>query len=321
MTGAGLRVVIVHYRAADWLDRTLQALAAQAADDLEVVVVDNSGELDPGRWPAVQLLQPGRNLGFAAGCNRGAAGARTPWLAFLNPDLLLEPGALARWREGAARHPQAALFGLTQIQAERPDRLDGVGDALSVWGPAWRALHGAPRAQAPDEDHETFAVCGAALLIRRELFEALGGFEPRFFCYLEDVDLCLRARLRGQRCWQIASARGHHLGGVSQGGGRSAFAVYHGARNGIWLLWRDLPLALWPLSLAWPLLLGLRSLLRDPPALRAATWRGLRDGWAAAPRWWWEGRRLPRSLGAAGLARQLSWHPLAPLQRRRHRLD
>ena len=81
-----------------------------------------------------------------------------------------------------------------------PDHLDGAGDSYHVSGRAWRNGHNAPVATWPAGEYEVFAPCAAAALYRRAAFEEIGGFDERFFCYFEDVDLGFRLRLRGHRC-------------------------------------------------------------------------------------------------------------------------
>jgi GT2 family glycosyltransferase len=115
-------------------------------------------------------------------------------------------------------------------------------------GGAFKVWHGRPAATAPDA-REVFGVCGAAFLIRRSLFEALGGFDERFFMIYEDVDLSFRARLRGARVLYAPAATVEHAGSASIGR-VSPNAVFYGQRNLEWtwfvnmprgLLWRSLP--------------------------------------------------------------------------------
>ena len=98
---------------------------------------------------------------------------------------------------------------------------------------------------------EVFAACAAAALYRRDAFEALGGFEERFFCYYEDVDLGFRLRLAGGRCVLEPRAIVRHVGSASSGQ-VSGFAEYHGTRNRLWTFLRDMPTALMPIALPAP---------------------------------------------------------------------
>jgi GT2 family glycosyltransferase len=267
------------------------------------------------------VLEPGANLGFAAGNNRAAEAARGRWLALLNPDAFPESDWLSALLAAAARYPAGTAFGSVQIDAADPARLDGIGDCWCPAGLAWRGGYRAPVGAAPSGDVGVFGPCAAAALWARADFEALGGFESRFFCYMEDVDLALRHRLRGGRCVTVAAARVRHLGSGTTAR-HHAFNVYHDRRNALWTVVRTTPAAwFWPLlpvqALAHALMLARAArhgLLR--PALR-----GLWDGLAGLPGpkgVWAERRRIQaaRTVPLRTLARALTWAPWAVLSRR-----
>ena len=144
--------------------------------------------------------------------------------------------------DATTRHPDAVMFGSTQIDAADIRRLDGAGDVYHASGLVWRGHHGAPVGSLPPEG-EVFAPCAAAALYRRDLFLEAGGFDEGFFCYCEDVDLGFRLRLLGHKCIQVAGARVHHVGSAITGR-RSTFATYHSTRNRIWMFVKNMPMAL-----------------------------------------------------------------------------
>lgn len=317
-----VRVLVVNHNSGPWLRRCLDSLRAQTMTDFEAVVIDNASSDDsfPAVAPDVRftLVAHAENLGFAAANNLAALGARTPWLALLNPDAIAEPDWLERLLEEAQAHADFGVFGSVQLRAGDPAILDGTGDCLSAFGMAWRSGFGHPvGARLPEGP--VFAACAAALMIRREVFEQLGGFEPRYFCYVEDVDLCFRARLRGVGVWQSARARVHHAGGACAGGGETSFAMYHGYRNSIWLLLRCMPMP-WLLVALPGLVLSmfLRALRPRKSGQRMALWRGVRDGLIALPGILPERREIARSrrVSRFEVGSWLSWS-LADTVRRR----
>ena len=309
---AWVRVVIVSYNAGGFLEAAVAGLARQTMADFEAVIVDNAstdGSVDRLRLPdsRFRLLRAGHNAGIAGGCNLGAADAETPWLAMLNPDALPAPDWLERLRAATLRWPRAAAFGSTQLMADRPDRLDGGGDTYSIFGIAWRGGFGG-LASAVSEDIRVFSPCAAAALYRRDAFGAAGGFAERFFCYLEDVDLGFRLRLRGHSVVQVADARVRHAGSAITGR-HSRFTLFHSARNGVSLLVRCMPLALLPLSLALYLAAQAWLATRTPhPAARLA---GVAAGLGAGSGLWRERRAIQRErrLSTAAVARLLVWNP------------
>lgn len=323
-----VRVLVVNYRSGPWLRRCLASLQRQTMPDFEVVVVDNASDDDSFRLPEGDprfVPMPQReNLGFAAGNNRAAQGAQAPWLALLNPDAEAEPDWLSQLLAEAERRPDCVIFGSTQRRADHPGILDGTGDCLSAYGLAWRSGFGKP-VTATLPEGEMFAACGAAMMVRRDWFERLGGFDERFFCYVEDVDLCFRARLQGARVWQSARAVVHHAGGVSGSSGASAFSIRLGYRNLCWMLLRNLPAPLLPIALMGYLSLVLLMMLRPrrDRALRSAFLEGAVTG-VAGWRECWRLRRHTqgqRTLGWTQFAACLSWNPLDAALRRPVVLD
>jgi GT2 family glycosyltransferase len=158
-------------------------------------VVDNGG--DAVVPDGVRLVSPGRNLGFAGGCNLGAGEAGGDVLLFLNPDTVVSadaPEQLARTLED----PAIGIAMPRLLLLDRPETLNSRGTVVHVTGLAWAGGYGEP-ADSLRELEDVPAPSGAALAIRRELFEELGGFTEELFMYFEDVELGWRAHLRGLR--------------------------------------------------------------------------------------------------------------------------
>ena len=252
-------VVIVSYNAGALLERCLEALARQSARGFGTIVVDNastdrSADGIETRFPGVRLVRAGTNLGFAAGNNLGlkhAGGAR--WIALLNPDAFPASDWLEKLLAAAQANPGYSFFGCRMQLAGSPGLLDGTGDQYHVSGASWRRDHGARAEQGAQRPGEIFGPCAAAALYSRAALEEAGGFDERYFCYHEDVDLAFRLRLLGHRCLYVPEAVVDHVGsGIA--GKRSDFATYHGHRNLVWTYVKDMPgLFFWlflPLHLA-----------------------------------------------------------------------
>lgn len=240
-----IAVLVVNWNAGAYLARALEAIRAQTRPADRVIVVDNASgdgsQQAAASAPGVQLIALDRNAGFAEGNNIAAAAAGDcDWLAFLNPDAFPEPDWLAVLERAAREEPDVAMWASELRMDADPTRLDGAGDAYHVSGLAWRIGYAEPVSAAPRARAEVFSPCGAAAFVRRDAFESVGGFDPAFFCYMEDVDLAFRLRLRGHRCLYVPGAIVRHVGSGTTGL-RSAFAIYHGHRNLVWTWVKNMP--------------------------------------------------------------------------------
>jgi len=320
---ADISVVVVTHQSGPTLARCLAALKAQPAAGFETILSDNGSTDGAARAasaadPSLILLEHGANLGFAAGNNRAAEQARGRWLVLLNPDAYAEPDFLAALKAAAAAHPAVRCFTARQRMANDPSRLDGLGDAMTVIGFPFRGGFGQPDPGAMAEA-EVFSPCGAAMMIDRALFLELGGFDERFFCYCEDVDLGYRLRLLGERVLLAPEAAVAHEGSVTTGGRRSDFSLYHGARNRLWLYAKDTPpLLLW-LTLPFHVLATLGAWMRAVGQGHGGpVTRGLRDGLKGLPGIWRSRRDIQgrRQASSAAIAAMMVWSPFDAVARR-----
>jgi GT2 family glycosyltransferase len=197
-----LSVVIVAWNSRDELSRSLPALLPELDPDDELIVVDNgstdgTAEIVRELAPQARLVQPGRNLGFAAGVNAGADEATGELLVILNPDAAPQPG----WGEGI-RQPWLDERDWSAWQALVADgtgtKINSADNPMHFTGIVWAGGHDQPISAAPAAK-EVVSLSGACLAIPRQVWEEVGGFPPEYFLYHEDVDLALRLRLFGRR--------------------------------------------------------------------------------------------------------------------------
>ncbi|HEX5610223.1 MAG TPA: glycosyltransferase family 2 protein [Solirubrobacterales bacterium] len=216
-------VVIPSWNSAGLLPRCLDSLEDQGVE-IELLVVDNGssdGSVELLQERSVPHLPLPRNTGFAAAVNLGASRVSAGSVLALNADTVLEPGCLATLQAALAADP--GLGGvqprLLQLEGEAAEvasaRLYSAGMALTRDGRAVEA--GAGEEQRPEwlRRREVFGVCGAACLLRRQLFDALGGYDESYFAFYEDVDLNVRARIAGWHFGYVPEAVVWHLGNAS----------------------------------------------------------------------------------------------------------
>jgi hypothetical protein len=229
-TTCPLSVIIVSWNTRDLLVSCLDSLAAPggAPDGTEVVVVDNASTDDSvayvrKRYPWVILLERPSNSGFAAATNYGLARAHGAHLLLLNSDTWVQPGALAAMMEYLERHPHAGAVGADVRNPDgSPQPCAGVAPSLfseicSVIGldKKVRALTERRRSASPAGTHLVRDwVLGAALMVRRAVYQTVGPLDAGYFMYSEEVDWCTRIRARG---WQVGMLVGAHV--CHHGGG------------------------------------------------------------------------------------------------------
>ncbi len=204
MSTQKVTIIIPVWNGAAWLAACLEALAAQSFRDFAVIVVDN-GSTDNSRAlvarhaPQATLIAWERNRGFAAAVNAGIRASRAPYVALLNVDTRPRPDWLANLvRAMEASAPDVGGLASTMLSMADPAVVDDCGDTLSWQGAAAKRGHG-QLAAAFNQDADIFSPCAGAALYRKSFLDELGGFDERYFAYLEDIDLGLRGRLCGYR--------------------------------------------------------------------------------------------------------------------------
>jgi GT2 family glycosyltransferase len=225
---AGLTVIIVNWNTRDLLRRCLDSLQADAGPlVLQVIVVDNgsrdgSQKLLRSAYPWVTRIENTANVGFARANNQGAALACAPLLLLLNSDAAMVPGGLWTAVHVMHEHPTVGVAGLQLLNDDRtlqpsgkrfPTLLSTIVGLLPV-PEQWRGAYDRRRNA---RDYARMAsvdeVSAAAMVVRRDLFHALGGFDESFHFFGEDIDLCWRARKAGYAVVYLPSAQVIHWWG------------------------------------------------------------------------------------------------------------
>ncbi|MFC0109915.1 glycosyltransferase family 2 protein [Kibdelosporangium aridum] len=242
--GDELAVVTVTYSPGETLTRFLDTLATATERPIQVVMADN-GSTDGAPEKAasregVRLLSTGENLGYGAAANRGVAefGDEYGWVIVANPDIEWGPGSIDELLKATSRWPRGGAFGplIREPNGEvypsarlLPSLGKGVGHAVvgrvwkdNPWTKAYR--------QSDTSVRERTAgwLSGSCLLLRREAFDSVDGFDPRYFMYFEDVDLGDRIGKAGWQNVYVPSAEVTHIGGhATSKASAKMLAVHH----------------------------------------------------------------------------------------------
>ena len=241
-------------------------LAQQLDGGFEVIVVDNGSTDDSStflrtRFPAVRVLQAGRNLGFAGGNNLGMRGAHGTYLVLLNNDTSVRPGWLAALIQVADADPQIGAVTAKLLFKLTPGVIQNAGILLLSDGSgADRGFH-EPDTGQYDQRQEVFGACGASALYRREMIADVGMLDETFFMYYEDTDWAWRMRLRG---WKVVYEPAAIVDHVHAGTSRewSPFFTFHVDRNRLFMIVKNAPTAFVLRSAATFALLAMANLAR-----------------------------------------------------------
>ena len=209
---ARVSVVVVNFRSAEEVEGLVASLAASAVVPHEVIVVDNaSGDDSVQRLSGrddLRLVASAENTGFGGGCNRGAAEATGDHVLILNPDVRVRPDTIGTLLGALRRDPQVAI---------------ACPDLLGEADPAYAGER---------YDEPVASMAGAAMLIEREAYTMLGGFDDHIFLYAEDADLCYRAWLSGRAVVKVWDAIGDH---VAHGAGGGRQWSHEQIKNGLYV--------------------------------------------------------------------------------------
>jgi GT2 family glycosyltransferase len=241
---AEIAAVIVNYNAGSELVLALQSLAADLAGrEWEAVVVDNastdgSDTLTHAFAPRVRLIRNSTNVGFGRGVNQGMGATSAPLVLIMNPDCRLHPGAVAALQAQLEVHDGCAVVGPRVLDPDGAVQGSARGDPdmlTGLFGRTGRLREWFPLLPAARRNVVTDVavgngtpsvvvdwVSGACMLVRRSAFDAVGGFDPRYFMYWEDADLCRRLRARGYHVRYVPAATVVHQVGHSSRSARAA---------------------------------------------------------------------------------------------------
>ncbi|WP_286748572.1 glycosyltransferase family 2 protein [Marinobacter sp. UBA2688] len=223
-------IVTVNWNAGLQLKECINSALSHNKGELSRIIVVDNGSTDDSvaaveGLSCVEVIHTGENLGFAAACNIGAQAGSAPYILFLNPDTRLEEGALSV-PLAFMEQPENAKVGICGIQLiDEHDKVSrtcarfptlrrlvssalGMDKVPGLYGSGMRMCNWDHK-----DTRKVDQVMGAFFFVRREAFEACGGFDERFFVYFEEVDVANRSKSAGFDSWYLAEARAFHAGG------------------------------------------------------------------------------------------------------------
>lgn len=229
-----ISIIVVSYNTREMTIECLKSVYAETRASFELILIDNasrdgSAQAIAAQFPGIRLMAEAENHGFAKANNIAAAQARGDYLLLLNPDTIVLDGAIDRLLDFARRRAQAGIWGGRTLNGDRTLNPTNCWQRMTLWS-VWSQVLGLsslfrkngffnPEGYGGwnrDDEREVDIVTGCFLLIRRNFWEALGGFDLSYVMYGEEADLCLRARAKGARPRITPDAQIVHYAGASE---------------------------------------------------------------------------------------------------------
>lgn len=255
-TNMQVTIVIPNYNGKEFLEMCLPSLAAQIYRDFEVVIVDNASEDDSLPYLIelgdhlcedipLTVIPMDENTGFSRAVNEGihyAEKVKSPYVLLLNNDTTCDPHFVGELVRSISTSKRTFAAASRMIKMYEPDKLDSAGDMYTLLGWAYNRGGGRSIDTFP-EPGPVFSVCAGAAIYRTRAFARIGYFDEVHFAYLEDLDICYRARLYGYQNLYAPAAKVFHVGSGTSGSKYNDFKVRLAARNSIYLIYKNMPTA------------------------------------------------------------------------------
>ena len=216
----------------------------------EVIIVDNGstdGSLDyiknnTFNFP-VKLIENPENFGFAPAVNQGIKIAENDYIFSLNNDTEVKKGSIKALLNLITSDDNIFSVQAKMLQFKNKDLIDDVGDEYNLL--AWTKKTGENhKSEEYSEVRDIFSSCAGAALYNKPVLNEIGFFDDKFFAYMEDVDLALRAKINGYRNLLCPQAVVYHIGSATSGSRYNEFKVKLAARNNVWVIYKNFPIPL-----------------------------------------------------------------------------
>jgi GT2 family glycosyltransferase len=241
-----LTVIIPNFNGKHFLMECFNSLKIQNCS-FDVVIIDNAsndGSVDyvVNNYPEFTLIRNEKNFGFAVAVNQGIKASNTDYIFLLNNDVVLEINCISNLLECIKKDVNFFAVASKMVQYQDRTMIDDAGDEYTILG--WTKKVGNGKSiELYQSEREIFSACAGGAIYRRSVFDVIGYFDENFFAYMEDVDICYRARIYGYKCLYCPKAVVYHVGSAASGSKYNAFKIRLAARNNVYVPYKNMP---WP---------------------------------------------------------------------------
>ena len=248
MSQANVSFIIANFNGLEHLADVLDSIRAQSyfKDLIEIILVDNNSDDNSVSWvkshhPDVRIIENKHNEGFAAACNKGAAAAAHEWLAFVNNDMRLAPDWTAEMLQAVDSAATNTACAGSKILSWDGTCIDFTGGILAFYGHAFQKNFGkaVETVETNARPAKTLFACGGAMLVRKDVFLEVGGFDEDYFAYFEDVDFGWRLWLLGYEVVFVPLAIAFHKGFSTAGKYLGKKHIFLCERNALYTIYKN----------------------------------------------------------------------------------
>ncbi len=238
-------VVIPNYNGKKYLDECFKSLKKQTYRDFHVIMVDNgstdgSAEYIREKYPEVEVITLDENTGFANAVNVGIKAADSEYVFLLNDDTVCDEKVLETLVKTMSRGKKLFSVQAKLLQLKNPELIDDAGDYYCALG--WAFSPGRDKKSSLFTGLKPVtSACAGAAMYRTKMFEEVGYFDEKHFCYLEDVDIGYRARIKGYINACDPDALVYHAGSGTSGSRYNSFKVELTAGNNLYFIYKNMP--------------------------------------------------------------------------------
>ena len=245
-------VVIPNYNGMQYIEECLKSLQLQESMK-EIIVVDNAStdgsvQLIKDKFPQVKLIEMETNTGFSAAVNEGLYAAKSRYVILLNNDTTVEPGFVDALVKRIENKKKCFSVSAMLVSMHNPELIDDAGDYYNALGWAFTVGKGKLRYDY-EKPRKIFASCAGAAIYDKEILDKIGYFDENHFAYLEDIDIGMRAKLYGYYNVYEPLAVCNHAGSASSGSRYNAFKTGLAAKNSVYIIYKNMPIAMILLNL------------------------------------------------------------------------
>jgi GT2 family glycosyltransferase len=212
-----LSFIIVNYQSEKYLAQCISFIKKKILGVEHEVIVVNNDSLDLQGLSEIRVINTGKNIGFGAACNLGARSAQGEILCFLNPDTEIVSSNSVDLLDKFDEYDKLAIIGSRLVDEKNNTQEWIAGKEITIWSTLLNNL-GYKRDRKIWESEfpiECAWISGAAMFIKKDIFQKIRGFDEKFFMYFEDIDLCQRARQLGYKILYFPNFQIKHFGGKS----------------------------------------------------------------------------------------------------------